>query len=64
MHPDRFVTIEVERNRKVAEPLSDAPDVLVVPQRLVKEVRRGQHEDDARQEAVKEVHLSCGNGSP
>src|SRR6266545_3314797 len=56
VHPDRFIAVEIEGDGEIAEPLSDAADVLVVPQRLVEEVRRRQHEDDAGDEAVEEIH--------
>jgi hypothetical protein len=37
VHPDRFIAVQIEGDGEIAEPLSDAPDVLVVPQRLVEE---------------------------
>jgi hypothetical protein len=56
MNPDRFVPVEIERHRQIAEPLTEAADVLVVPQRLIQEVRREDHGDEERDNAVKEVH--------
>jgi hypothetical protein len=58
MHPDRFVAVEVEGDGKVPEPLRDASDVLVVAQRLIEKVRRGQHEDDRGEKAIEEIHAN------
>jgi Cdc6-like AAA superfamily ATPase len=58
MHPDRFVAVEVERDRKIPEPLRKATDVLVVAQRLIEKVRRGHHEDDRGEKAIEEIHAN------
>ena len=54
--PDRFLRVDVERDRQEAEALAEAADVLLVPDGLVQEVRRHDDEDDERQQAVGEVH--------
>ena len=40
------------------------PTLAVVPQRLVEEVRRRQHEDDAGDEAVEEIHAKLRERKP
>jgi hypothetical protein len=64
VHPDRLVAIEVERDRQVSKPLPEAADVLVVAQRLVKEVRRRRHEYDERDNAVEEIHAKLREMQP
>ncbi len=56
MDPDRFLAVDVERHRQVAEALAEAADVFVVTNRLIEEVRRDEDEHDERQEAIQEVH--------
>src|SRR6059036_3864871 len=54
--PDRFLRVDVERDRQEAEALAEAADVLLVPDGLVQEIRRHDDEDDERQQAVGEIH--------
>src|SRR4029078_12276255 len=56
MDPDRFVAVDVERNRQIAETLPEAADVLVVADRLVHKVREYQTEPEQSEEAIREVH--------
>ena len=64
MHPDRLVTIQIERQREIPEPLPDAADILVVAQRLVEKVRRRRHEHDERDDAVEEIHGNLRETQP
>ena len=56
--PDRLVAIEVERNWEVPETLTEAADVLSVPDSLIEEVRRDDHEERQDEQAVEGVHES------
>jgi len=54
--PDRFVPVDVERQRQVAEALAQAADVLAVAHRLVGQERRGDDQGHHAQHAVQQVH--------
>ena len=56
VHPDRLLGVEIERHGKIAEPLPQAADVLVVAQRLIQEIRRQRDEREQRDNAVEEIH--------
>ncbi len=38
MDPDRFIAVDVERDGQIAETLAQAADVLLVANRLIKEM--------------------------
>ena len=56
MDPDRFLGVDVERDREEAEPLAQAADVFLVADGLIQEVRRHDDEDGQREQAVGEIH--------
>jgi hypothetical protein len=56
VHPDGVLAVEIERHRQVSQPLAQAPDVLVVPERLVHEVRGAGHQREQREDAIEEIH--------
>jgi hypothetical protein len=56
VHPYGILAVEIERHRQVSEPLPEAADVLVVPDRLVEKVRRAGHQHEEREDAIEEIH--------
>jgi hypothetical protein len=56
VNPDRFVGVEVERNRQVTHPLREAADVFAVTHRLVHERRRHHGKERHDEHAVEYVH--------
>ena len=54
--PWKDLGVDVEGDRQEAQALSQRGDVLLVPDRLVQEVRRHDEEDGQRQQAVGQIH--------
>ena len=59
-----FVAVEIEGDGEITEPLRDAPDVLVVAQRLIEKIGRGHHEDDRGEKAIEEIHANLRKRKP
>jgi type VI protein secretion system component VasF len=62
MDPDRGLAVDVERDRQIAETLTQAADMLLVSQRLIDKIGRHDREHDERQQALGEIHQRQING--
>ena len=61
--PDRVFAVEIERHRQIAHPLAEAADVLLVPDRLIRQIRRYDHAQKQDEQAIEDVHV-CGSFVP
>ena len=63
VNPDRVFAVEIERHGQIAHPLPEAADVLLVADRLVRQIRRHDHAQNQDEQAVEDVHV-CGSFVP
>ena len=56
MNPNGLLAVDVEGDRQAAEALPEAPDVLLVADRLIDKVRRDDDKDEQRERAIQQIH--------